>query len=154
KFESKSEPKPGQFEIIDRAHLPKILGMATGLGQGGGPGRVKASAGGARQGGKGKKEDPLAKGVQPGKPPEEGEKKGGTITRAGQWTPLGDLVLTSFTGGVQGINKGNDKEKEEERKEKATGKPLQLVRSEFVIFFVWDEPTPSEKGDEGGPENQ
>jgi hypothetical protein len=145
-------PVPGNFEFIKTSFLKAVLEGAD------------SGKGGAERGGPG-----FGKGVARGGAEREGAKAGGDARDGGGsdkpagpdrsgWTPLGDLAQQGFGGGGGGVGPaagkapaGDDRrgggvapprDQAQANKPKPKG---DFQRAEFVVFFVWKEPTPSEK---------
>jgi type IV pilus assembly protein PilM len=120
-FKNVPNPQPGKFELIGTSFVKTLLTPAAGSGPPGTPGTP--APGGTAPGGAG------------GRSPET-------------WQPLGSLM--SNTGGYAGA--AGPRGINPVAVPPVSGQPVggeagdkRLTRTEFVVLFIWREPTPSDK---------
>jgi type IV pilus assembly protein PilM len=156
-------PQPGSLRFLTTSRLPEVLGaVGAGGGKDGSPEGPKGpmpSGPGAGKSGSGK---PMAEQAKEG----EGPAAPAAADRS-KWHPLGEIASvvlsgggTSFQGknssarpstgsakGPPGINPGArpaESSGEPEEGEATPSRRVHLPRTEFVIFFIWDEQLPSD----------
>jgi len=136
KSEKVNNPDPGNFVLIKKSYVMELMGEKPAGGPGG-PGGMKMPAGGG-PGGDGK--GPAS---MPGGDGKGGGAAKGADKRAG-WRPIGEVAHAIFAGGAAqgrggfgGLVQGGGAGNANVAAQPGDRKP----RYEFVILFVWREPT-------------